>query len=176
MLEGRARVLTAEGDFARLEIQRPSSCGGCGASTTCGTALLGRWLSRRPLEVQAANPVGARPGDWVVVGLADEVLTEASLLAYLTPLLGLFLGGGAGQALGGEPAAILGAVAGLTLGLGGAGRFAGRRWADPAYRAEILRRAADSSQRVPLVSPSDFGVAVSEVCGLGPVAKRAQEP
>ncbi len=151
MLEERARVLVTEGDLARLEVERPSSCGGCGASGGCGTALLGKWLTRHRLRVRALNPIGARPGDWVVVGLADEVLTQASLVAYLLPLVGLILGAAVGQAFGGEPLAILGGGAGLAAGLMAVGRFAERRGQDPAYQAVILRRVSDLPQRVPFV-------------------------
>lgn len=151
MLEEQAIVVAADGDHVWLEIKRRSSCGACAATGVCGTSLLGKWLSRRRLEVRAMNPIGARAGDWVVVGLADDVLSHASLVVYLMPLLGLILGAGAGQGLGGEPAAVLGGGVGFCSGLMGVARFAERRQGDPAYQAVILRRAVDLPQQVPFV-------------------------
>lgn len=149
MIEESALVVSTEGDHARLEIDRRSSCGACAASGACGGSLFGKWLARRPLEVRAKNPVGACPGEWVVVGLADEVLTQASLIAYLTPVLSLILGAGVGQAFGGELAAILGGGSGILVGLVGVARFSAQRRDMPGFEAVILRRSVDLPLRVP---------------------------
>jgi sigma-E factor negative regulatory protein RseC len=72
------------------------------------------WHPDEP-EYRVANPIGAHPGDEVVVGLPEGTLLRAALLAYGAPLA-LVLGGAmAGQFLYGEPGAMAGGLCGLLL-------------------------------------------------------------
>jgi sigma-E factor negative regulatory protein RseC len=144
MMEQDATVLAAEGDFAQVQIARTLACGGCAEQVACGTAAVGKWLSRRRLEVRVHNPIGALPGDRVVIGISEGALTQASVAAYLLPVLGLLVGAGTAQALlgsaAGEAAAIVGGAAGLAAGLAWLAGFAKRRRKDSAFRAVVLRR------------------------------------
>lgn len=154
MMEQDATVLASEGDSAQVEIARTPACSGCAEQAACGTAAVGKWLSRRRLEVRVHNPIGALPGDRVVIGISEGALTWASVAAYLVPVLGLLLGAGTAQALldsgAGEAAVIVGGGAGLAAGLAWLAGFAKRRRRDPAFRAVVLRRVTGLPDRVPV--------------------------
>ena len=148
MIEEQGRVIRVNGALAEVDCVRRSACGGCSVNGACGTSLLERYLGRKPLALQAANAIGARPGDQVVVGIPDETLPQAAFVAYLMPLLVMLLG-----ALGGEWLAdltrvswsqapvLLGGIIGLGLGFRWSAGFSARRAADPRFQAVILRRA-----------------------------------
>jgi len=142
MIEERARVAEAGDGYAWLEIQRQSACGSCHASGGCGTATLAKLWGGRPARTRAVSDLPLRPGDEVIVGLADGVLLRGALLAYLLPLAlmlaGALLGEAAFAGVGDEPVALLGA---LGLGLGFlAVRVSSRRWQDDTrFQPVVLR-------------------------------------
>ncbi len=146
MIEERATVSSVDGDFATVTTQRESSCGTCAARGACGTSALSRLLGTRRSELRVLNPIGARPGDEVVIGLDESAFTRTALAFYLVPLLGLIGAAAAGKWLAlaagfasGEPAAIGGGVAGLLAGLIWLRRHARRIARDPRRQAVILR-------------------------------------
>ncbi|MBI5329934.1 MAG: SoxR reducing system RseC family protein [Betaproteobacteria bacterium] len=112
--EAPARVTRVEGNDAWVVSEAPASCGACGGKG-CGSSVFARmWRPDEP-EYRVDNPIGAAPGEAVVVGLPAGALLRASLLGYGLPLLLLLAGAGLGHALGGEPGAILGGLCGLAL-------------------------------------------------------------
>ena len=114
MIETPAQVVRTDGGSAWVASKAPSSCGAC-AGKGCGSSVFNRlWHPDEP-EYQVDNPIGARPGDAVVVGLPDGALLGAVLASYGMPLLLLVGGAGLGNALGGEPGAILGGLCGLGM-------------------------------------------------------------
>lgn len=145
MIEERARVAEAGDGYAWVEIQRRSACGSCHASNGCGAATLAKVWSGRQVRTRAISDLPLRPGDEVVVGLADGVLLRGALLAYLLPLAlmltGALLGEAAFSGAGEEPVILLGA---LGLGLGFlAVRVSSRRWRDDVrFQPVVLRRVA----------------------------------
>lgn len=90
---------------AEIACKRVSAC--TGACAECGGCSEGQ-----PQQVlaRAANPIGAKPGDLVVVQSKSADVLGAAVAVYLLPLgllfAGWFLAGG------------LGGVAGFALGLG----------------------------------------------------------
>jgi len=118
MIEQEARVVAIEGDQALVEIQRQSACGGCAAKSGCGTSVVASLFPQRRQTLRLDNGVQAVPGDRVIVGLPEAALQQASLLLYGLPLLLLLAGAVVGKLwFGTEPAAILGGLSGVTLGL-----------------------------------------------------------
>ncbi len=115
MLETPARVVRLQGDLAWVRVEAPASCGACGGRG-CGSSLYARMLHPREPEYPVANPIAARPGERVVVGIEEGAVFRAVLAAYVLPLLLLLLGAMLGAAFG-DRAAALGGAAGLTLGL-----------------------------------------------------------
>lgn len=96
------RALYPDGT-AEVACRRASACGGdcghCGGCTNAQTVL-----------VRAYNPIGAKPGDRVVVESASCQVLGAAAAVYLLPVL--FLLGG--YALAGGPGGAIGFALGLT--------------------------------------------------------------
>ena len=109
MNETEALVARAEGDYIWLQ-SCVRHCEKCEDSGSCGIT------SQQPALQRVRNTVNARVGDVVVVGMATGAVLKAAALIYLLPLI-LALGASAiGLYLGGDGAALVGLVAGLTVG------------------------------------------------------------
>ena len=144
MIEERAVVTETGQGYAWLDIRRRSACGGCRASDGCGTAALAKIWTGKRLRVRALADLPLRPGDEVIVGMADGALLRGASLAYLLPLALLFAGAILGQtafAFAGEELVVLCGMLGLGLGFL-AVRVLSRRFAnDTRYQPVVLRRA-----------------------------------
>lgn len=112
MIETPAQVIRIEGGSAWVASRAPASCGACGGKG-CGSSVFSRFWHPQEPEYRVENPIGARTGDTVVVGLPDGALLRAALASYGMPLLLLVGGAGLGNALAGEPGAIWGGLSGL---------------------------------------------------------------
>ena len=143
MIEQNAVVRHCDGGLALVEVQRANACGGCAGKAGCGTASFADYFGRRTARVSVRNPIGARPGEWVVVGYEERAFLRAAAVMYLLPIGALALGAAAGTAWGGSEAlGVLGAAAGLAGGLAFSRRIAdllGRRYGGGLT---ILRHAA----------------------------------
>jgi sigma-E factor negative regulatory protein RseC len=151
MIEEFAIVVAADERFALVEPQRRATCDHCGVRSTCGTSLIDRFLGRRPLRLQVENPLAAKVGERVILGVADAVLLRAALVAYLVPLGGLMLGAAALGELaswrhwpGGESWALGGGLLGFGLALRWVSTYSRRLRQDPRYRAVLLGRAENA--------------------------------
>lgn len=143
MIEETARIVDVQGEFAVVESERRSACGGCAAGGGCGTAAIARAFGNRMVRLTVLNRIGAGVGDRVVIGLAENGLVRGAFAVYAVPLAGLFAGALGGYGVGGsDPAAIAGAVAGLAAGLAWSARFGRRSRHDPAYQPVVLRHQA----------------------------------
>lgn len=151
MIEEIGRVVRTTGEAAWVQTARRSSCGSCSARSGCGTGVLAGLFGARLHEVEVLNPIGARPGEEVIVGISESLLVRGSVMLYLLPLLALVAGALLAEGLapqlglaGSELPAILGGLAGLAAGFLWL-RWRNRRWSsDPAQRAVILRRVTPS--------------------------------
>ena len=160
MIEEAGVVVAVYGDLAEVRGQRRAVCGSCSANGACGTSLLGRYFRRRPL-LTVYNPVGAGPGESVVVGIPEQGLLVASFAAYLAPLSGMIFAA-MGAAFLAELAlpdyvrglSVFGGAAGLAAGLAWLGRFSRTREMDGRFRAVILRRGPAREVQVPVLLPS----------------------
>jgi len=147
VIEETARVVAQEGAFARVETERTSTCGSCAARSACGTSAIAKAFGARRTSFKVLNPVGARIGEQVVIGLEESALTRSSFVFYIVPLLALFLFAALGQEVAArlnlnltEPASIVGGLLGLLIGLGWVRRYASRVSNDKRRQAVILRR------------------------------------
>ncbi len=119
MLEHSAQVVKIENGATYVIAKRDSACGSCNTHGECGSLTLTRFFGgEHPFRVR--NPIDAKPGDEVTVGVADGALGRSALLVYGVPLLLLFLSAFAGSMLApaGEQLdayAGLGALAGIIL-------------------------------------------------------------
>ena len=147
MIEQTATVVSVEAGYAWVIPQQVAgSCGSCKSSGSCATSSPLELLSHKePQKMRVLNPLYARPGDQVVVGMQGEALIVYSLLAYLVPLLALlfaaFIGREVFTFLGfnGELGAMLAGVAGLLGGLRFANLFSLRSLNSPDFQPVILR-------------------------------------
>lgn len=109
-----AVVTKLAGDgWAQIEVKRVSACGHDCSQCGGGCAELTR---TGPVTVLARNPVGARPGDRVVVESATKSILGFAAVVYLLPLVLFFAGYLIAHALGaGEGAAL--AIGGVCFAL-----------------------------------------------------------
>lgn len=146
MIEEQARVIAADDDgFAWVETERQSTCSACAANKACGTSVLAKVLGQRPSRVKALNPVGARLGDQVMVGLKEEALVRGSLAIYAVPLITMIAVAILVDTLkpfgwSGDGVTALGGILGLAAGLIWVRAFSRRILRDARYQPVILRR------------------------------------
>jgi sigma-E factor negative regulatory protein RseC len=126
MIEERAVILTldnASGDAtlnstATLEIERKTACGICGQTRGCGNSIWGKLFAHQSTAFKAQNRINAKVGDSVIVGINEKALLKSAVLLYMLPLATMLIGAIlAKQFNASELAAMLGAAAGLVLGL-----------------------------------------------------------
>lgn len=152
MIEESGRVMRTAGDSAWVQTERRSSCGSCSARKGCGTGALAGLFGARAHEVEVLNPIGAEPGDEVVVGISESLLVRGSAAVYLLPLLTLVAGALLAEGLapqlglaGSDAPAIVGGLVGLGTGFLWL-RRRNRRWSgDQTHRPVILRRATPTA-------------------------------
>lgn len=124
MIEQTALVVSVEGGYAWvLPQQKNGGCSACSSQSSCSSSSPFDFMRREPQKMKVLNPVYARPGDSVIVGMQGDALVLYSLLAYLLPLLGMVLAAILGHELlrlvgiVGEAGVVLAALAGLLGGL-----------------------------------------------------------
>lgn len=122
MIEERAVILSldnASGDStATLEIERKTACGLCGQTRGCGNSIWGKLFAHQSTAFKAQNRINAKVGDSVVVGINERALLKSAVLLYMLPLATMLIGAIlAKQLVTTEVSAMLGAAAGLVLGL-----------------------------------------------------------
>lgn len=144
MIEENAHVVAVEGDSAWVETERRSSCGSC-AAKGCGTGALSKVLGARKQRMKVRNPVGARVGDSVVLGIEERALLLGSLMVYILPLIAMLGGGLLGEVLAPQwgleaegPSLLFGAL-GLVGGFLWLRAYNRRCADDPKFTAVILR-------------------------------------
>lgn len=147
MIEEAAHLVEIDGDYAWVETERRSSCSSCSAKG-CGTGALSKVFGRRSQRLKVLNPIGAKAGDEVVLGIHEQALLKGSVAVYIMPLLGMLAGALLGEGLApqwGSDSEALSIVLGL-LGLA-AGFFWLQRYnrglsRDPRFIPVILRTAS----------------------------------
>ncbi len=148
MIEESGLVVATENGDAWVETSRRSSCGSCEAGG-CGTGALSQVLGRKSQRLRVKNPLGAKTGEQVVLGITESALIRGSLAVYLVPLLALMGGGLFGElmapqlALPGEGMTIFFALLALAVSLLWLRRFNRRIANDENFNAVILRRESN---------------------------------
>ena len=117
----RGVVVSRQNGSARVRLVR---CAGCKGEAACPFALDLAGEKAQPIEIDAANPIGAEAGSIVQVeGDAGAILTGA-LIVYFLPLVLMLAGMGiarlfaAARGWGEVPSALIGGGLGLLLWLG----------------------------------------------------------
>lgn len=130
MNETDAIVVRIEGDHAWVRARGPGhACGACSQKDGCHVAAGafidgdqgGEGAPGQPASrlLCLPNTIHARPGDAVVIRAGNGAVLRAVWLAYGVPLALALLGALAGlELLDSEPAALLGMLLGLGVGIG----------------------------------------------------------
>lgn len=150
MIEENAIVVGVEKDEATLEIIRRTPCGLCGQTRGCGISLWGRLFGHRKNIFKAVNQINAKVGDSVIVGVEEQALLFSSLMVYGIPLVSMLAGallvssifaGDSNHVSAGytDLYAVMGAIAGLIIGLLWLKGHATGRALDARYQPVILR-------------------------------------
>lgn len=147
MLESEAIVVKVERGNTYIAAQTPGSCGAdaCTTQNTCSTAVLTRLFSQEAKPLLVNNPIAAKVGERVVVGLEEGAFLKSSLLAYVLPLFALIVGAMLGMYFAGTTANrdLYAGIGGL-IGLVGSAvglRTAMRHFLNCGAQPIILRRA-----------------------------------
>lgn len=142
MIEEQARVIDLAGDDAWVAVERKSVCGSCDAKKGCGTGVLTTVLGHRNDSLRVKNALGARPGDWVVLGIKESALLKGAAAMYLAPLLGLFLVSGLAQFLFrlSEPLSIASGIAAFVAVLFWVRSHFRKLASDPRYQPIMLKQ------------------------------------
>lgn len=152
MIETEAVVVKIEHAVAYVQAERKSSCSGCSESS-CGTSVLANFFGQKAPLYRASNEVGAKVGDRVVVGMNESALFKGTLLLYLFPLLLLFVGAVAGNALAvtaelKDGYSVAGAFIGLVVGFIGLKLLSSKMGLGRQFQPVILSRMVDMPVRV----------------------------
>ncbi len=131
MIEQTAKVVSIKQGYAWVLPAVSKDCASCQAmqpasaqtAKSCATAGLFNFFRPNTEKLYAANPVHAKPGDEVVIGMQANTLLMYSAFAYLLPLLSMILFALLGKevfialSLHADAGAILAGVCGLWGGL-----------------------------------------------------------
>lgn len=94
MIEQVAVVETAGDGYALIRPLTPGNCPRCAEGRGCGSRVLAQAIGGRRAAVLAdCRVAGLRQGDRVIVGIEGSALIQASLLAWMVPLLLMFAAG-----------------------------------------------------------------------------------
>lgn len=151
MIEQKAIVVRVSQGYAWVKPESSGhSCGACTSKKGCGSLNIFSLFERKSFELQRVlNPMHAKPGEHVVIGLQSGQLLTSSLLAYLLPLITLVLfsigGGELFKWLGyqEELGAIMFGIVGLFFGFG-VSRFVSESLAGDNNIQPVVLRVQDN--------------------------------
>lgn len=137
-VERQGLVIQVVDGRARIRLESSGACAGCGSRGTCGADG-----NVREHVIELPLAAGTCVGDTVNVSSPASSFVLATLLGYLLPALGLLLGAILAEiAVGGDEAAVGGAVSGFVIAL---------------LCARVLARHALGSALNPVVLPATCG-------------------
>lgn len=159
MIEEIALVKRVGRGYADVLPEFSSGCSSCSSKSGCSNTFsslfnLFSLKKAEPQTIRVYNPVYAKPGDRVVIGLKPETLLKGTLLAYFVPLLILLVSaiiGGELFSLFGlnqETGSILLGVAGLLAGFKGVAIWMQTTLTSDTFQATILRLLTSDTQVV----------------------------
>ncbi|MGD8914229.1 MAG: SoxR reducing system RseC family protein [Candidatus Thiodiazotropha sp.] len=148
MIEEPAIVISTDDRYAIVETQQRPACGTCTSAGNCSTSVLSALFKRRHNRLRVSNPIHAKAGEQVVIGLEENALLKVSFLAYLLPLICMILVAILLQAVTtyfnwqiGELPQVLGGLLGLIGGFYLLRLLAEQKQDEPGYQTVILRLA-----------------------------------
>lgn len=143
MIEERAVVVDVSPEGTVLLEKTPG--GDCGTCAAPCLALRAGYAAKGRLSLRVASPDSFKPGDRVVMGLAETAVLTAAIRLYLLPVAGLLLGALAGHQVAqltgwaDDAASAAGALGGLLLVLRSIRLVAGKNRADEVSSIVVRR-------------------------------------
>lgn len=128
-MEKTGEVTAVKGEWLEVTFCRPTDCEKCGA---CG-------MGRKNASLMVRGK--ANLGDRAVVSLPTSTVMQASLLAYVLPLAGLFIGLFGGMALfpqSENAAALIGGLIGLAIPLAAVALTEKRRRSSDRWQPRLI--------------------------------------
>jgi sigma-E factor negative regulatory protein RseC len=152
MIEETATVISVDDGYAVVETKQRPACGACDSASSCSTSLLSGLFKRRHNQLRVANPIHAKPGERVVIGVEEGAFIKVSFLAYLLPLLCMIMMAMLMQLVAkhfvwqiGELPQVIGGLLGLISGFFLLRFFTGQKQEKSSYQAVILRLSNSAS-------------------------------
>ena len=133
-------VQEVRGEKALVLTDRHTMCGQCVAKSYCH--MLG---GAKEMLSEARNPIGAQPGDVVMLGIPEGTVTKASLVIYMVPAIGLVGGATLGYYLARlyghdqNVSTLIGSMAGLGLAMIFVRLLSNTLSKKPSYQPEIIQ-------------------------------------
>jgi sigma-E factor negative regulatory protein RseC len=127
--------------MALVEVEA-GGCGRCHEEGGCGGQQLTQMFCSGPKQFRVPNEVEARIGDRVTIAVPAGSIRKTANLAYILPLTATIVGAAIGMPLGGDPGAMIGALAGLVSAFLYVRRQAARRVDDPAFHPHIVSHSS----------------------------------
>lgn len=93
MLETRATIVQIRNDRAMVNAHQVSGCEQCNGQG-CGSSKVAQLFCTKPRYFEVDNPIGAQPGDEVIVSVADGAVLRGIALMYVLPILFMVVGAG----------------------------------------------------------------------------------
>ena len=140
MNEEHGVVKEIQGSKALVLTDRQSTCGECVARGGCH--MLG---GGKEMLAEAINSVGAKAGDFVIIGIPEGTVTKASMVVYMVPALGLVGGATLGYYIARSfrfdvnPLTLVGSVIGLGVAFIAVRLLSNTLSKKPTYRPEIIK-------------------------------------
>jgi len=120
MILETGKIVSVEPDGLWVETIQRSVCGSCKAEKGCGQSLMSKWGGRTSylwVLLDGRNSVNYHQGDEIQIGIPEDVVVKASLMAYLMPLIIMILTMSLAHSLWADEAyTAVGALVGLVLG------------------------------------------------------------
>lgn len=120
MILETGKIVSIEPEGVWVETIQRSVCGTCKAEKGCGQSLMAKWGAQASyiwVLLEGRNADEYQIGDEIQIGIPEDVVVKASMLAYVMPLLLMLLTTIAAHLLfNHEALTALGALLGLVLG------------------------------------------------------------
>ncbi len=95
MILESGKIVSIEAEGVWVETIQRSVCGSCKAEKGCGQSLMSKWGGQTSylwVLLDGRDPADYHLGDEIQLGIPEDVIVKASMLAYVMPLITLMLG------------------------------------------------------------------------------------
>lgn len=87
MIKEQGVVVKLDAAFAFVETSVKSTCSSCAAKSNCGTSAVASAVAGKTVVNKVKNDLGAKVGDTVEIGIAEETILTGAFYLYILPLV-----------------------------------------------------------------------------------------